>query len=59
VLVLDETGAEIGRGLVRYDAADAVRIRGLRTAAIEAALGYSEGPMVHADDLALSAHAQA
>jgi len=59
VVVLDEKGLEIARGLVRYDAAEALRIRGLRTAAIEAALGYSEGPMVHADDLALSAHAQA
>ena len=59
VVVLDEKGLEIARGLVRYDAAEALRIRGLRTTAIEAALGYSEGPMVHADDLALSAHAQA
>ena len=59
VVVLDEKGLEIARGLVRYDAAEALRIRGLRTSAIEAALGYSEGPMVHADDLALSAHAQA
>jgi glutamate 5-kinase len=59
VLVLDEAGREIGRGLVRYDAADASRIRGLKTDAIEDALGFSEGPMVHADDLALSAHAGA
>jgi len=59
VIVRDEAGREIGRGIVRYDAADAARICGLKTDAIEAAIGYSEGPVVHADDLALSAHAPA
>jgi glutamate 5-kinase len=59
VVVRDEAGREIGRGIVRYDAPDAARICGLRTEAIEAAIGYSEGPMIHADDLALSAHAAA
>ncbi len=53
VLVADETGREIARGLVRYEAADAERICGLRSAAIEGALGYTSGPMVHADDLAV------
>ena len=57
VVVLDEAGREIGRGIVRYDAGDAARICGLKTDAIEPALGYSEGPMIHADDLALSSHA--
>jgi glutamate 5-kinase len=59
VVVLDEAGREIGRGLVRYDAGDAARICGLKSDAIERALGYTEGPLVHADDLALSAHAPA
>jgi glutamate 5-kinase len=59
VVVLDEAGREIGRGLVRYDAADAARICGLKSDAIERALGYTEGPLVHADDLALSAHVAA
>ena len=54
VLVRDEAGAEVGRGLSRYDAADALRIVGLRSAAIEAALGYTAGPVIHADDLALA-----
>ncbi len=45
---------EIGRGLVRYDAADAAKIAGLRSDAIEAAIGYTAGPLVHADDLALA-----
>ena len=59
VVVLDEAGREIGRGIVRYDAADAGRICGLKSAAIEAALGYTEGPLIHADDLALAAHTAA
>ncbi len=54
VIVRDETGAEIGRGLSRYDAADAETIRGLKSDAIEAALGFTEGPLIHADDLALA-----
>ncbi|MDO9224168.1 MAG: glutamate 5-kinase, partial [Caulobacter sp.] len=53
VLVLGP-GGEIGRGLSRYDAADAVKIAGLRSDAIEAALGYTAGPLIHADDLALA-----
>jgi glutamate 5-kinase len=54
VVVRDEAGGEIARGLVRYDAPDAARICGLKSAAIEAALGYTAGPLVHANDLALS-----
>jgi len=53
VMIRAEDGRQIGRGLVRYDAADAERILGLRSTAIEAALGYTEGPMIHADDLAV------
>jgi len=54
VVVRDETGREIGRGVVRYDAADASQICGLKSDAIEAVIGYTEGPVVHADDLALA-----
>ena len=50
-------GAEIARGLARYDAAEAERICGLRSDAIEDVLGYTSGPVVHADDLALLAPA--
>ncbi len=54
IVVQGEDGREIARGLSRYDAADADRIKGLRSAAIEAVLGYTEGPtLIHADDLAL------
>jgi glutamate 5-kinase len=54
VVVVGEDGREIGRGLVRYDSADAARICGLKSEAIEAELGYTSGPLIHADDLALA-----
>ncbi|MET0293785.1 MAG: glutamate 5-kinase, partial [Phenylobacterium sp.] len=53
VIVVGEDGAEIARGLARYDSVDAARICGLKSEAIEPALGYTSGPMIHADDLAL------
>jgi glutamate 5-kinase len=59
VVIRDEAGHEIARGLVRYEAQDAARICGLKSGAIEAALGYTSGPLVHADDLALGAHGPA
>jgi glutamate 5-kinase len=59
VIVRDLAGQEIARGLARYDAADAAAILGLRSGAIEAALGYTAGPLIHADDLALAHHAGA
>ena len=55
VLIRDLAGREIGRGLARYDAADARRIVGLRSGAIEALLGEAAAPLIHADDLALGA----
>jgi glutamate 5-kinase len=55
VVILDPSGREVARGLARYDADEAQQIIGLRSDAIEAALGYTAGPtLVHADDLALS-----
>ena len=55
VAVLSPDGLEIARGLVAYDAADAVRIAGLKTAEIEAVLGYeARSAMVHRDDLVVS-----
>lgn len=48
-------GAEIARGLIRYDADDAQKIRGLKSAEIASALGYDAGAaLVHADDLVLT-----
>jgi glutamate 5-kinase len=54
VVVLDLAGREIGRGLARYDSADARRILGLRSDAIERLLGEAAAPLIHADDLALA-----
>ena len=55
ILVLDPAGQEVGRGLSRYDAAEADKIKGLRSDAIEGVLGYTDGPtLIHADDLALA-----
>ena len=54
VIVRDQDGYEIGRGLARYDAGDAAKIAGVKSANIEAALGFTAGPtLIHADDLAL------
>jgi glutamate 5-kinase len=54
VVVRGPDGAEIGRGLIAYDAADADKIKGLSSADVRELLGY-EGrtEMVHRDDLAL------
>jgi len=55
VAVIGPDGSEIARGLVAYDAGDAVRIAGLKTATIAAALGYEgRAAMVHRDDLVIS-----
>jgi glutamate 5-kinase len=55
VAVLDPDGREIARGLAAYDAADAVRIAGLKTAEIEAVLGHeARAAMVHRDDMVMS-----
>ncbi len=64
VAVLAPDGSEIARGLVAYDAADAVRIAGLKSADIARELGYeARAAMIHRDDLvvtpALSARTQA
>ncbi len=55
VCILDAGGVEFARGLARYDAADAAKIKGLQSSAIEAALGYAAGAaLVHTDDLVLT-----
>jgi glutamate 5-kinase len=54
VVVLEDGGREVARGLVRYGSEDAARICGLKSADVEAELGYTAGPLVHADDLALA-----
>ncbi len=53
VEILDEDGRGIGQGLTRYDAADAMKIKGLRSQEIDDVLGYpGRGPLIHRDDMA-------
>ncbi|WP_026060445.1 glutamate 5-kinase [Pseudaminobacter salicylatoxidans] len=55
VAILSPEGREIARGLVAYDAADAVRIAGLKTNEIADVLGYeARSAMIHRDDLVVS-----
>ncbi len=55
VAVFGPDGGEIARGLVAYDAADAVKIAGLKSSAIADVLGYEgRSAMVHRDDLVVS-----
>ena len=52
VVVVDEAGREIARGLAGYGADEARAIRGRRSDAIEAVLGYAGRPaLIHRDDL--------
>jgi glutamate 5-kinase len=54
VVVRDPAGAEIARGLTAYSSADAERIRGRRSADLEALLGYrGRDEVIHRDDLVL------
>ncbi|HET7848961.1 MAG TPA: glutamate 5-kinase [Pseudolabrys sp.] len=54
VLVRGPDGAEIGRGLIAYDAEDAEKIRGQSSADVKSILGYSgRTEMIHRDDLVL------
>jgi len=58
VLVRDQHGREIARGLAAYGAADAERIAGKRSLEIEAILGYrGRDEMIHRDDLTLTVEA--
>jgi len=59
VLVRDQAGREVGRGLVAYGSTDARLIRGHKSDAIETLLGYrGREEMIHRDDLALNEDAQ-
>jgi glutamate 5-kinase len=55
VLIRGPDGAEIGRGLVAYDAAEADKIRGKSSAAIAEILGFAgRAEMIHRDDMVLA-----
>jgi glutamate 5-kinase len=54
VLVRGPDGAEVGRGLIAYDAGDADRIKGRSSADILSILGFAgRTEMIHRDDLVL------
>ena len=54
VIIRDPSGAELGRGLVAYDAADAARLAGKNSRAILALLGVpGRTEMIYRDDMAL------
>jgi glutamate 5-kinase len=56
VAVFGPDGREAARGLVAYDASDAVRIAGCKTNEIAAVLGYdARAAMIHRDDLVVRA----
>jgi glutamate 5-kinase len=55
VVIRDEHGAEIGRGLIAYDALHAEQIRGRNSRDIAAILGTpGRAEMIHRDDMALA-----
>ena len=54
VMIVDEEGKEIGRGLVNYNSIDLLRIKGMKTPAIKKMIGksfYEE--VIHRDDLVI------
>ena len=54
VIVRTPDGTEAGRGIVAYDAADAERIAGCKSADIAEILGYAgRAEMIHRDDLVM------
>ncbi|PIW28513.1 MAG: glutamate 5-kinase [Rhodospirillales bacterium CG15_BIG_FIL_POST_REV_8_21_14_020_66_15] len=54
VIVKNQAGDHLGRGLIAYSAADARRIMGAKSREIEAILGYrGRDEMIHRDDLVL------
>ena len=54
VLLLSESGAELGRGLAAYSSEEASAIKGCRSDEIEGILGYrGRSVMVHRDDMVL------
>jgi glutamate 5-kinase len=55
LIVRDERGVEIARGLSAYSSADAERLRGRKSSEIEALLGFhGRDELIHRDDLVLT-----
>ena len=55
VRCVDRTGAEVARGLINYTAAETLRILGVRSAEIEAILGFVlESELIHRDNMVVT-----
>jgi glutamate 5-kinase len=55
VRCVDRTGTEVARGLINYTAAETVRILGVRSAEIEAILGFVLEPeLIHRDNMVVT-----
>ena len=55
VLIKDESGSELARGISRYDGEELLAIRGIRSDAIAGVLGYTRGAAaVHRNDIVLA-----
>jgi glutamate 5-kinase len=55
VTCVDRDGREVARGLVNYDAQDAIRIKGLPSSAFEGVLGFvDDDELIHRDNLVLT-----
>ena len=54
VSICRETGEELARGLIAYDAVEAMKILGLKSSDISFALGYNNGAaLIHRDNLVM------
>ncbi|MGA7981121.1 MAG: PUA domain-containing protein, partial [Chromatiaceae bacterium] len=54
VACVDDSGREVARGLVNYDAHDTARVMGKSSARFEEILGYIDEPeLIHRDNLVL------
>ncbi len=54
VACVDETGREVARGLINYDANETLRIKGKPSASFESILGYlNDAELIHRDNLVL------
>ena len=54
VIIRDEAGGEVGRGLIAYNAEETARIAGRNSMEIQSVLGYAgRAALIHRDDMAL------
>jgi glutamate 5-kinase len=55
VIIRDNAGRELGRGLIAYARGDAEQLLGRKSAEIEGLLGYrGRDEIIHRDDMALN-----